>query len=372
MHLVDDGLLLLQRLGDVVGVFVAHPVAGDDQIPHLDDVAICLVAGIAAALDAALAVELAVFLVHLVDDVGVVDQLHLDAGRDGETADSGGWNAADPEERVDAAVGDGIDGFDDAEPLAMQVLVLVEANGLDGAGGHDLGGAARRAGRDALALEIGERLDAGAFDGHDMHAVGIDDQQRLQRYLVVLEFVLALNRIHRCIGHGEAEVALAGRDQLDVVHRAAGDLDGGVQVGQGLGQYARNRAAEREIHAAGIAGADRQLLLLSLHDAGQRQACRKRQCKSRGRLFHGLCRCHVRLLPDSLSSVRVGFHVSGWLELHLWAQPRARLRPIDACLGNRGKGHDGACRRAGLHRGWIDRGRPTVLIPASKSGGNRE
>jgi len=54
-------------------------------------------------------------------------------------------------------------------------------------------------------------------------------------------------------------------------------------------------------------------------------------------------------------------HVSGRLELRLWAQPGPRLRPIDACLGNRGKGHNDACRRAGLHQAWIDRGRRTVL-----------
>src|SRR5207253_4013499 len=68
VHLDDVGLLLHQRLGDDVGVLVTHPVAGDDQVPDFRDVAIGLVAGIGAAFDAALAVELAVFLVHLVND----------------------------------------------------------------------------------------------------------------------------------------------------------------------------------------------------------------------------------------------------------------------------------------------------------------
>src|ERR1041384_6571622 len=47
------------------------------------------------------------------------------------------------------------------EPLAPHVAILVEARGLDDAEGHDLGGAAARAGRYALALGV---LDLSAVD----------------------------------------------------------------------------------------------------------------------------------------------------------------------------------------------------------------
>src|SRR5215468_11409381 len=60
VHLDDVVLLLDQRLGDGIGLVIAQPAAGDDQIPYFGDVAVGLVAGIGAALDAALAVELAV------------------------------------------------------------------------------------------------------------------------------------------------------------------------------------------------------------------------------------------------------------------------------------------------------------------------
>ena len=160
----------------------------------------------------------------------MVDQLDLDAGRRGEIGHRRGRQAADPEERVDLAVLDGVDGLGDAEPLALHVLVLVEAGGLDHAERHHFGGAAGRAGGDALALEVGHLLDAGALDRHHMHPVRIEHHQRPQRHLAALELVLAVERVERGVGHGEAEFALAGADQLEIVDRAAGDFGGRLHV----------------------------------------------------------------------------------------------------------------------------------------------
>jgi hypothetical protein len=57
-------------------------------------------------------------------------------------------------------------------------------------------------------------VDAGALDRHHMHAVRIDHEQCLQRHLAALNLSCALHGIERGLGHGEAELALAGADQL--------------------------------------------------------------------------------------------------------------------------------------------------------------
>ncbi len=165
----------------------------------------------------------------------------------------------------------------DAETLALHVLVLVETSGLDDAEGHDFRGAARGAGGHALALEIGHGVDAGAFDGHDMHAVGVDDQERLQRNLAALELVFTLVSIQRCVSHGEAKLALSRADELEVVHGAAGDFGRRLHARQVLREHVGDRAAERIVHAAGAAGSDRHRLLLRVGAQAQPDRQHKRR-----------------------------------------------------------------------------------------------
>ena len=179
--------------------------------------------------------------------------------------------------------------FGDAEPLALHVLVLVEARGLDDPKRHHLGGTARRSRGDALALEVRHGLDAGAVDGHDMHAVRVDHQQRLQRHLAALELVLALQRIERGIGHRERHLALTRRDQFEIVDRSAGDLRGGLHVRQVLRQHVGHGAAERIIDAAGAAGADRHRLLLGVNHSGE---CEPRREGDGQRRRGSFCFCH--------------------------------------------------------------------------------
>src|SRR5438874_2430468 len=80
--------------------------------------------------------------------------LDLDARRACEVGHRRRRQAADPEEGVDLAILDGVHRLGDAESFPLQVLVLVEARGLDDAERHHLGGAAARAGGDPLALEV--------------------------------------------------------------------------------------------------------------------------------------------------------------------------------------------------------------------------
>ena len=111
--------------------------------------------------------------------------------------------------------------------------------------------------------------------GHHVHAVGVEHHQGLQRDLAALELVLALERVEGGVGHGEADLALAGADQLEVVDRAAGDLGGRLHAGQVLRQHVGDGAAERVIDAAGAAGADRDGLLLRLGRAARQNGRRR-------------------------------------------------------------------------------------------------
>src|SRR5262245_57927341 len=108
----------------------------------------------------------------------MIDQLDLHVRRGAEIGYRGGGQPADPEEGVDLAVLECVDGFGDPEPLALHVLVLVEPGGLDDAERHHLGRAAGRAGGHALALEVGQFLDPGAFDAHHVHAVRVEHHER--------------------------------------------------------------------------------------------------------------------------------------------------------------------------------------------------
>src|ERR1051325_5092767 len=150
----------------------------------------------------------------------------------------------------------------DAPPLGPLVATLVEPRGLDDAEGHDLGGAAARAGRYALALEVLDLADVRAVEGHHVHAVRIQDHQRAHRDRLALELVLTLQRVERGVGHREGDVGLAGADELQVGDRAAGHFGGGLHAVDVLGKHRGHATAERAVHAAGSAGGDGQVLRL--------------------------------------------------------------------------------------------------------------
>ena len=160
-----------------------------------------------------------------------------------------------------------------AEALALHVLVLVQARRLDDAEPHHFGGAAARAGGDALALQVRHLGDAGALDRHHVHAVRVQHHERARGNRFAGELVFALDRVDRRIGLGQGDVGLAGADQLQVGDRAAGDLCGRLHAGYILRQHRGHATAEREIDAARAAGGDGQVL--RLRGAGKRQQQRE-------------------------------------------------------------------------------------------------
>ena len=62
---------------------------------------------------------------------------------------------------------------------------------------------------------------------------------------------------HAGVGHREADLGLAGVDELQVVDGAAGHLGGGRQAGDVFRQDVGHAAAHRVVDAAGAAGRDR-------------------------------------------------------------------------------------------------------------------
>src|SRR3954471_16392986 len=167
--------LVEERLDDVIGRLVVHALVRDEQVVHRGDLVVGVHPLVDVLGDGVLDVQVAVLLVHFRHCVAVIDQLDLHARCAGEVGDGRGGQAADPEEGVDLAVLQGVGRFGDAEALTLHVLVLVEPRSLDDAKRHHLGSAAAGARRDPLAFQIGHFCDAGALDGHHVHAVRIED-----------------------------------------------------------------------------------------------------------------------------------------------------------------------------------------------------
>ena len=115
--------------------------------------------------------------------------------------------------------------------------------------------------------------------------------------LAALELVLALERVERGVGHGEADLALAGTDQLEIVDRPAGDFRRRLIARQVLRQDVGEPAAERIVDAAGAAGADGDGLLL------RERRARKHASAERERTGRQACASFVSTSASSLAVV---------------------------------------------------------------------
>ena len=187
---------------------------------------------------------------------------HFDFGARGagQISDCGSGQTANPEKRLYFSVLQGIRRFSHAQALAADVFQGVKASSFHQAKGHDFRGAARAAGRQPLALQIGHGFDAGGLEGDHVHAVGVEHQQCLDIDFSVGEFFLSLGRIKRGVDHGESDIGLAAAHQVEVVDRAACYLCGGLHAGHMLGQDIGQATPHRVIHAPCAAGGDRNIL----------------------------------------------------------------------------------------------------------------
>ncbi len=147
---------------------------------------------------------------------------------------------------------------------------------------------ARVADVEALALEVGERLDVRFLAGDDGDRLGVQREHGalLGPRAGILERRVALHRVVLDVGLREAHVELAGADGVGVEHRGAGRLDRAADavLGTVLVDEAADRAAGRVVDAGDATGADGDELLLR----GGRRAE-----SAAGERRRGNCECHA-------------------------------------------------------------------------------
>ena len=146
---------LEERLGHLVDRLVLHARMGDEVVDHRRrrDRRGLAVVGVGRDRD------LDVGRADLVDDGG--RHLHdgdLDRGR--QIADRGDAEAGRLQGRVELAVLHQLDRLGEGQVLDLAEILVGQAGAGEDRAGVELGAGFRRADREALALEIGQRLDA--------------------------------------------------------------------------------------------------------------------------------------------------------------------------------------------------------------------
>src|SRR5690606_29095127 len=112
--------------------------------------------------------------------------------------------------------------------------------------------------RHALALEVGERLDAGFRAGDDLDVVRVDggDPAQLVQRRLEADFGVALPGSREGVAESEGDLAAPGLDEVQVFDRSLGRLDRGFHLGNGLAIDLGQGNAERVVDPAGAPGQD--------------------------------------------------------------------------------------------------------------------
>jgi hypothetical protein len=131
MHRDQIGLFLEHGLGDVIGELVRHGGVHHQHIPDAGRLIVHALARIDRLADRGRRIELAIFGVHLLDQIVMIDQLHLGVRRRPQIGNRRRRQAAHPEEGVDLAVLGRAHRFRNAQPRALHVLVRIEPGRLD-------------------------------------------------------------------------------------------------------------------------------------------------------------------------------------------------------------------------------------------------
>src|SRR5690606_24034951 len=123
--------------------------------------------------------------------------------------------------------------------------------------GVELGTGFRRADGDALALQVFQGLDPGFLAGNDMDVVRVgrrDGAQTLEGCFEAGIFDAVPGIIHR-VAQGEGQLATARLQQVEVLYRCLGGLNGGLGT-LDLVVLLRQGYADRVVNAAGTASED--------------------------------------------------------------------------------------------------------------------
>ena len=177
---------------------------------------------------------------------------HADLDRAGQIADRGHAQAGRLQGGVELAVLDQLDRFAEGQVLDLGQVLVCQARRLEDGARVQLGAGLGRAHRHALALQVGQGLDARVLAGDDLDVVVVGGRkaaQVLQRLLEARLGVAGPGVGHR-VAQRERQLATTRLQQVEVFGRGLGDLRGGARVGDGLGEDLRQRHAQRVVHAA--------------------------------------------------------------------------------------------------------------------------
>ena len=158
--------------------------------------------------------------------------------------------------------------FDRIEALALGCPAPGMPHRLEHAKGDLLGGAVRDANRHALPFQVSERVDAGALDRDDVHAVGVRHHERPHRHRPTRELALPCEALQRHIGRGKRHDRRLLVHELQIRHRAGGGLGVDRIPRHVLRQDVRHPAPEQGVDTARRTGRDRD------RDSLLRRGCR--------------------------------------------------------------------------------------------------
>ena len=209
----------------------------------------------------------------------------VNARRVDEIQDRGRGQPRIPEEGVDLAVLQRVNGLCDAEALRPDVALRIEAGCQQDTVRQDGRAGARRAGGHGAAAQVRDAADSRIVQRHQVHVAGIQHGERADGDRAdALEPFLAGHRVLRGVGHRERDVGRALLQELQVVHRRRRHFRGRFDAGKVLADHLGDAAAVRIEHAPGAAGRDGQ----ALFDRRGRRSAGARSDRERDKVASGV------------------------------------------------------------------------------------
>lgn len=149
-----------------------------------------------------------------------------------------------------------VDGFGERQILDLAEILVVHAGSLQDRARIQLGAGFRRADRQALALQVRQRLDAAVGGGDDLDVVRIDRADDAQLVELGLEagFGIAFPGGFQRVAEREGDFAAALLQQIEILDRRLGGLHLRLHVGNLLAVDLRDRDPEWIVHAGRAAG----------------------------------------------------------------------------------------------------------------------
>ena len=188
MHLTQFLALFQNGLDDVVGRCLGHGGGCDQNIRDGGNLVVDRHALVDLLLDRVSVIKVAMRFVHGINQLRVVDHLDREAWGIGEVRYCCGRKPSNPHEGIDLAILQRVHRLRDTQALPLNINL----RGIQEASRHEFGCAPNVAHRHPLALEIGHGLHTRVGGAHDMHSVGIEDEEGAKRDLAVGKLALTV------------------------------------------------------------------------------------------------------------------------------------------------------------------------------------